>query len=79
MIPTGEAGTERVYFDNTEVGQQGLHYHYHFAREGVQRGDISIKYVKIKFQLTDIFTKALDSVTSIKFRDMLEVSVRLLS
>ena len=43
-------------------------------REGVQYGDISIEYTETQFQLADIFTKALDAATFIKFRDMIVVS-----
>ena len=43
-------------------------------REGGQRGDISMEYIETKFQLAYIFTKALDAVTFIKFRDMPVVS-----
>ena len=37
------------------------------------RDDITIEYIETKFQLADIFTKALDAVTFNKFRDMLLV------
>ena len=40
---------------------------------GVQRGGISMKCIEDQFQLVDTFTKALDAVTFIKFRDMLVV------
>ena len=52
---------------------------HHFVREGVQRGDISMEYIETQFQLADIFTKALDAVTFIKFRDMLVVSASTLN
>ena len=42
--------------------------------EGVQRVDISMEYIETKFQLADIFTRALDAATLIKFIDMLVVS-----
>ena len=50
-----------------------IYYRHHFVREGVQRGDISMEYIAIKFQLADIFTKALDAVIFIEFRDILIV------
>ena len=51
-----------------------IDYRHHFVREGVQRGDISMEYIETKFQLADIFTKALDTITFNKFRDMHVVS-----
>ena len=33
-----------------------------------------MEYIETQFQLADIFTKALDAATFIKFRDMLVVS-----
>ena len=56
-------------FDRPSNHQNSKHndYRHHFVREGVQRGDI-------KFQLADIFTKALHAPTFINFRDMLVVS-----
>ena len=56
-----------------------IDYRHHFVREGVQRGDISMEYIETKFQLADIFTKALDTITFIKFRDMLVVSASTLN
>ena len=57
-----------------------IDYRHHFVREGVQRGDISKDYIeKTQFQIVDIFTKALDAVTSIKLRDILVVSVSILN
>ena len=47
----------------------------HRYREGIKRGDISMEYIEIQYQITDIFTKALGAVIFIKFRDMLVVSV----
>ena len=50
-----------------------IDYRHHFVREGFQGGDISMEYIETKFQLADIFTKALDAATFIKFRDMLNL------
>ena len=47
-----------------------LDYRHNFVREGVQRGNICMEFIQTKFQLADIFTKALNAVTFIKFRDM---------
>ena len=41
-------------------------YRHHFVRQGVKRGDINMEYIETKFQLADIFTKALEAVTFIK-------------
>ena len=49
-----------------------IDYNHHFAREGVQRGEINIEY--IENILADIFTKVLDAITFVKFRDTLVVS-----
>ena len=51
-----------------------IDYRHHFVREGVQRGDIAMEYVTTAEQLADIFTKALDPILFIKFRDRLVVS-----
>jgi hypothetical protein len=34
---------------------------YHFLRDHVEKGDIEIRYIDTERQLTDIFTKPLDS------------------
>jgi hypothetical protein len=34
---------------------------HHFLRDHVEKGDIEIRYIYTERQLTDIFTKALDS------------------
>ena len=44
-----------------------INYRHHFLREGIQRNDISMEYIETTFQLADIFTKALDAITFIKF------------
>ena len=33
---------------------------HHFIRDHVQKGDITLELIQIKFQLVDIFTKPLD-------------------
>ena len=53
---------------------KNINYRHHFVREGVQRGDINMEYTETQFQLADIFTKALDAVTFIKFSDMMVMS-----
>ena len=45
----------------------------------MQRGDINMEYIKTKFQIADIFTKALDTLTCIKFRNQLVVSRAMLT
>ena len=44
-----------------------------------QRGDTSKEYIETLFQIADIFTKALDAVTFMKFRNMLVVSASTLN
>jgi hypothetical protein len=34
---------------------------HHFLRDHVEKGDIEMRYIDIERQLTDIFTKSLDS------------------
>ena len=51
-----------------------IDYIHHFVKEGVQRGDIAMQYVMTAERIADIFTKALDPVTFIKYRDCLVVS-----
>jgi hypothetical protein len=34
---------------------------HHFLRDHIEKGDIEMRYIDIKRQLTDIFTKPLDS------------------
>jgi len=46
---------------------------YHFIREKVLNGDISIKYISTHDQLADIFTKGLSSVQFSFLRDKLMV------
>ena len=46
---------------------------HHIVRERVQRGDMSMEYIETKFQLADIFHNAMDTVTFLKFRDILVV------
>jgi hypothetical protein len=34
---------------------------HHFLRDNIEKGDIEMRYIDTKRQLTDIFTKPLDS------------------
>ena len=55
------------FFDHPGNHRNSKHsdYRHHFVREGAQRGDISMEYIETKFQLADIFTKALDALPSL--------------
>ena len=55
-----------------------IDYRHHFAREGVQRGDIKLVYGETLKQTADILTKALDPEKFIRFRDALVMSRSLL-
>ncbi|KAL9236231.1 hypothetical protein vseg_010929 [Gypsophila vaccaria] len=46
---------------------------YHFVRERVAHGDLIVQYVPTRFQLVDIFTKALSSQQFLYIRDDLFV------
>ncbi|KAK8954855.1 hypothetical protein KSP39_PZI002166 [Platanthera zijinensis] len=41
---------------------------YHFLREHVERGDISLEFVKTDYQIADVFTKPLDETRFNKFK-----------
>ena len=47
-----------------------IDHRHNFVRERVQRRDIIMEYIETQFQIADIFTKALDAATFIKFRDI---------
>lgn len=40
---------------------------YHFVREKVQKGDISVHYIPTEDQVVDVFTKGLHSPVFIKY------------
>ena len=46
---------------------------YHFLRDNVEKGNISLSYVPTQDQLADIFTKPLDQVTFTRLRGELGV------
>ena len=46
---------------------------YHFLRDNVEKGNISLSYVPTQDQLADIFTKPLDQVTFTRLRGELRV------
>jgi hypothetical protein len=50
-----------------------IEVNYHFIREKVLNGDISIKYISTHDQLADIFTKGLSSARFLFLRDKLMV------
>ncbi|WMV16745.1 hypothetical protein MTR67_010130 [Solanum verrucosum] len=45
--------------------------HHHFLRENVLQGEIEMKQIKTKEQVADIFTKSLDNMKFIRFREAL--------
>ena len=50
-----------------------IQIHYHFLRDHVLKGDISIDHASIEDQLTDIFTKPLDEKRFSKLRFELNI------
>jgi hypothetical protein len=44
-----------------DKGMRHLERRQHYLRDHVEKGDIEIRYIDIKRQLTDIFTKRLDA------------------
>ena len=44
---------------------------YHFLRERVQSGDISLSYINTKDNIADIFTKPLDTTAFLRLRTFL--------
>ncbi|WMV34725.1 hypothetical protein MTR67_028110 [Solanum verrucosum] len=56
-----------------------IEIYYHFVREKVEQGLLTVRYVSTQDQYADIFTKALGSSLFTHFRDKLNVRTLLLS
>ena len=62
-----ELSNNDIYHDRTKH----IDLRYHFIRECIQRKLFSIEYIPTSEQQADIFTKGLDRIKFIKFRNMI--------
>jgi len=60
-IVTASSGKESHKLKHVDI-------RYHFLREVIEKGDITVKYIGTKEQLADIMTKALPTATHVENR-----------
>ncbi|GKD65030.1 hypothetical protein Tco_1307138 [Tanacetum coccineum] len=66
IIPISCDNTSAIAISNNSVlhlGTKHIDIRYHFIRDHILKGDIELHFIPTKYQLADIFTKALDETT----------------